>query len=125
MHEFSEFTAADIGTVDSGLNSMVLANNNEMVLMPINEPTFGTARRSQIQTYLEQNEGAGLQHLALKTNDIFATLRNMRARSDYGGMEFMPRASAAYYKCAPHTCHSFYCQRRRLFSASVDYLQQR
>jgi 4-hydroxyphenylpyruvate dioxygenase len=32
----------------------VLANDNEMVLLPINEPTFGTARKSQIQTYLEQ-----------------------------------------------------------------------
>jgi hypothetical protein len=41
--------------VDSGLNSVVLANNNEMVLLPINEPTYGTNRKSQIQTYLEQN----------------------------------------------------------------------
>jgi hypothetical protein len=41
FHEFSEFTAEDIGTLDSGLNSMVVANNNEYVLMPVNEPTFG------------------------------------------------------------------------------------
>jgi hypothetical protein len=39
----------DVGTVDSGLNSMVLASNNEMVLLPVNEPTFGTRRKSQIQ----------------------------------------------------------------------------
>ena len=44
-----------VGTVDSGLNSVVLANENEMVLLPINEPTYGTKRKSQIQTYLEQN----------------------------------------------------------------------
>ena len=31
MHEFAEFAAADVGTVDSGLNSIVLASNNEMV----------------------------------------------------------------------------------------------
>ena len=49
FHEFAEFVAADVGTVDSGLNSMVLANNSEMVLLPINEPTFGTKRKSQIQ----------------------------------------------------------------------------
>jgi hypothetical protein len=49
FHEFAEFVAEDVGTVDSGLNSMVLANNNEMVLLPINEPTFGTKRKSQIQ----------------------------------------------------------------------------
>ena len=45
-----------VGTVDSGLNSVVLANNNEMVLLPLNEPTYGTNRKSQIQTYLEQNQ---------------------------------------------------------------------
>ncbi len=41
--------------MDSGLNSVVLANNDEMILLPINEPTYGTKRKSQIQTYLEQN----------------------------------------------------------------------
>ncbi|RHY14168.1 hypothetical protein DYB32_010871, partial [Aphanomyces invadans] len=56
-HEYAEFTAEDVGTVDSGLNSMVLANNSEMILLPMNEPTFGTKRKSQIQTFLEQNEG--------------------------------------------------------------------
>lgn len=55
FHEFAEFVAEDVGTVDSGLNSVVLANNNELILMPLNEPTYGTRRKSQIQTYLEQN----------------------------------------------------------------------
>lgn len=101
FHEFAEFTAEDIGTVDSGLNSMVLANNSEMILLPINEPTFGTKRKSQIQTYLEQNEGAGLQHMALKTNDIFFTLSEMRKRSFTGGFEFMPKPSKEYYATLP------------------------
>jgi len=99
FHEFAEFSAEDVGTVDSGLNSVVLANDGENVLLPVNEPTFGTRRKSQIQTYLEQNEGPGLQHLALKTRDIFSTLRAMRAASGAGaGLEFMPRPSDAYYK---------------------------
>ncbi|GLE02326.1 hypothetical protein PINS_up011164 [Pythium insidiosum] len=101
FHEFAEFTAEDVGTVDSGLNSMVLASNNEMVLTPINEPTFGTKRKSQIQTYLEQNVGAGLQHMALKTNNIFHTLAEMRKRSFLGGFEFMPSPDAGYYKRLP------------------------
>jgi 4-hydroxyphenylpyruvate dioxygenase-like putative hemolysin len=71
--------AEDVGTLDSGLNSMVLACNSESVLLPINEPTFGTRRKSQIQTYLEHNEGPGVQHIALKTDDIFHTLRRMRS----------------------------------------------
>ncbi|KAJ9522564.1 hypothetical protein QJQ45_008333, partial [Haematococcus lacustris] len=101
FHEFAEFVAEDVGTLDSGLNSVVLANNNEYVLLPVNEPTFGTPRKSQIQTYLEQNEGAGLQHLALKTSDIFGTLRQMQARSECGGFEFMPRPSDKYYEALP------------------------
>lgn len=101
FHEFAEFTAEDVGTLDSGLNSMVLASNNELVLLPINEPTFGTKRKSQIQTYLEQNVGAGLQHMALKTRDIFKTLAEMRRRSRYGGFEFMPAPNDAYYKQMP------------------------
>ena len=51
------------------------------------------------QTFLEQNEGPGLQHLALKTNDIFATLRALKSRSGpNGGFEFMKPASDAYYR---------------------------
>jgi hypothetical protein len=63
FHDFAEFVAADVGTDNSGLNSIVLANNNEYVLLPINEPTFGTKRVSQIETYLRQNKGEGVQHM--------------------------------------------------------------
>lgn len=115
FHVFAEFVAEDVGTLDSGLNSAVLASNNEMarpratapargprarapasgiapdahracllrselgqVIMPMNEPTFGTKRKSQIQTYLEQNEGPGLQHLALKARSPPATCAALR-----------------------------------------------
>ena len=94
FHEFAEFVAADVGTVDSGLNSMVLANNDEFVLLPINEPTFGTRRKSQIQTYLEANNGPGVQHLALKTDDIIRTVTEMKKYSGmFGGFDFQPPAS--------------------------------
>ena len=78
FHEFAEFTAEDVGTVDSGLNSMVLASNTEAVLLPVNEPTTGGKRKSQILTYLEQHGGEGVQHIALKTDDVFATVHAMR-----------------------------------------------
>eukprot|EP00249_Psilotum_nudum_P024632 c29244_g1_i1 orf=620-1957(+) len=98
FHEFAEFTADDVGTLESGLNSMVLASNNEMVLLPLNEPVFGTKRKSQIQTYLEHNEGPGLQHLALMCKDIFVTLKEMRMRTHLGGFDFMPSPPPTYYK---------------------------
>lgn len=114
FHEFAEFVAADVGTVDSGLNSVVLANNNEEILLPINEPTFGTKRKSQIQTYLEQNrvsirfiflsfqflfmlnnfilfdwKGAGVQHIALYTSDIFQTMKHMKEIQEKMGCGFI------------------------------------
>ena len=101
LHEFAEFTADDVGTVDSGLNSMVLANNSETVLMPFNEPTHGTKRQSQIQTYLDHNNGSGVQHIALKTDDIFRTMRELRQRSLCGGFEFMPAPNQFYYDNVP------------------------
>lgn len=101
FHEFAEFTAEDVGTVDSGLNSVVMASNDEMVLLPLNEPTYGTKRKSQILTFLEQNQGPGLQHLALYTSDIFQTMRQMREVSELGGFEFQDRPSDAYYRELP------------------------
>ena len=41
FHEFAEFTTEDVGTLNSGLNSVVLASDSEAVLMPLNEPTEG------------------------------------------------------------------------------------
>ncbi|OAY71479.1 4-hydroxyphenylpyruvate dioxygenase [Ananas comosus] len=97
FHEFAEFAAEDVGTAESGLNSVVLANNEETVLVPMNEPVHGTKRRSQIQTYLDHNGGPGVQHLALASDDVLRTLREMRARSGAGGFEFMPPPPPNYY----------------------------
>uniref|UniRef100_A0A0G4GR19 4-hydroxyphenylpyruvate dioxygenase n=1 Tax=Chromera velia CCMP2878 TaxID=1169474 RepID=A0A0G4GR19_9ALVE len=94
FHEFAEFTSEDVGTVDSGLNSVVLASNNERVLLPINEPTFGTSRKSQIQTYLEFNGGPGVQHVAIQCEDIFESVRRIRKA---GLVDLMKRPRAEYY----------------------------
>ncbi|KAL6629110.1 hypothetical protein ACP70R_028875 [Stipagrostis hirtigluma subsp. patula] len=97
FHEFAEFTAEDVGTAESGLNSVVLANNAETVLLPLNEPVHGTKRRSQIQTYLDHHGGPGVQHIALASNDVLRTLREMRARSAMGGFEFLAPPPPTYY----------------------------
>lgn len=98
FHQFAEFTADDVGTIDSGLNSVVLANLNEMILLPINEPTFGTPRKSQIQTYLEQNQGEGVQHIALLSQNIFKTLEYITNIPSNGGFELVDPPSETYYE---------------------------
>ena len=98
FHEFSEFTAEDVGTADSGLNSMVMSNNLNTVLLPVNEPTHGTRRKSQIQSFLEHHRGPGVQHIAIQTNDILATMKQMHAAGVQGGVEFMGNPGASYYE---------------------------
>jgi 4-hydroxyphenylpyruvate dioxygenase len=69
--------------------------------MPFNEPTTGTRRKSQIQTYLDHNNGSGVQHIALKTDNIFATMRELRKRTLCGGFDFMPAPGQDYYDKVP------------------------
>lgn len=97
LHELSEFISEDIGTVDSGLNSIFLSNNNEHVILSVIEPTFGTKRKSQIQNYLEHNCGPGVQHVAFLTEDIISSVSEIRKRSLIGGMEFMDPPNNSYY----------------------------
>ena len=59
--------------------------------MPINEPADGR-KKSQIQEYLETYDGPGVQHIALRTDDIVATVDALRAR----GVRFM-RVPRRYY----------------------------
>jgi 4-hydroxyphenylpyruvate dioxygenase len=82
---------------DSKFDSTVLANDSTTVFMTFLAP-HAAARRSAIQTFIDHHEGPGVQHIALKSDDIFATVREMRARSSIGGMEFMPGASDEYYR---------------------------
>uniref|UniRef100_A0A7S1KMG9 4-hydroxyphenylpyruvate dioxygenase n=1 Tax=Percolomonas cosmopolitus TaxID=63605 RepID=A0A7S1KMG9_9EUKA len=95
FYKFAEFIAEDVGTKESGLNSVVCSNHNEMVLLPLNEPTYGTKKISQIQNYLEHNEGPGVQHLALLSDDIYETVRKMK--ETWAGFDFQRQPHADYY----------------------------
>ena len=60
--------------------------------MPINEPAPGK-RKSQIEEYVDFYGGAGVQHIALRTNDIITAVTNLKAR----GMVFI-EVPTTYYK---------------------------
>ncbi|CAH4027034.1 unnamed protein product [Pieris brassicae] len=81
-----------ISTEYSALRSIAMANWEETVKMPINEPAVGK-KKSQIQEYVEYHGGAGVQHIALNTEDIITAIENLRAR----GVEFLSIPSV-YYK---------------------------
>ncbi|CAM0943606.1 unnamed protein product [Alopecurus aequalis] len=97
FHEFSNFTGEKVGTEESALNGMVLANNSDTVLLTLLEPVHGTKRRSQVQTFLDHHGGPGVQHLAMASDDLLHTLREIRARSSVGGFELLPPPPPSYY----------------------------
>jgi 4-hydroxyphenylpyruvate dioxygenase len=74
---YQHFDDNDISTEYSSLMSKVMANASGYVKFPINEPAQGR-RKSQIEEYLEFYNGPGVQHLALATRDILATVAKMQ-----------------------------------------------
>jgi len=85
------FDDKDISTEYSSLMSKVVANGNDRIKFPINEPAKGR-KKSQIDEYLEFYRGPGVQHLALATDDIVHTVTALRDR----GIEFL-RVPTTYY----------------------------
>jgi 4-hydroxyphenylpyruvate dioxygenase len=85
------FDDKDISTEYTALMSKVVSNGNGRIKFPINEPAEGL-KKSQIEEYLDFHEGAGVQHLALATNNIIETVSQLRQR----GIEFL-RVPATYY----------------------------
>jgi 4-hydroxyphenylpyruvate dioxygenase len=73
------FDDADISTAYSALMSKVVSNGNGYVKFPINEPAVGK-KKSQIEEYLDFYHGPGVQHVALATDDILFTVRELRRR---------------------------------------------
>lgn len=78
------FDDSDISTEFTALMSKVVSNGNGYVKFPINEPAKGK-KKSQIDEYLEFYKGAGVQHIALLTEDIISTVSELRKR----GIEFL------------------------------------
>uniref|UniRef100_A0A673GPT3 4-hydroxyphenylpyruvate dioxygenase n=1 Tax=Sinocyclocheilus rhinocerous TaxID=307959 RepID=A0A673GPT3_9TELE len=91
FHRFWSVDDKQLQTEYSALRSIVVANYEETVKMPINEPAMGK-RKSQIQEYVEYYGSAGVQHIAMNTSDIITAIRNLKER----GMEFMTVPNTYY-----------------------------
>jgi 4-hydroxyphenylpyruvate dioxygenase len=88
---FRSFDDKDISTEYSALMSKVMSNGNERIKFPINEPAAGK-KKSQIEEYVEFYNGPGVQHIAMITDDIIATVAKLREQ----GVEFL-RVPTTYY----------------------------
>jgi len=89
------FDDKTISTEYSALMSKVMSNGNGRIKFPINEPAQGR-KKSQIDEYLEFYRGPGVQHIAIATDDIIATVRALKSR----GLEFLS-VPKVYYDSVP------------------------
>ena len=95
FHNILTFDDKDISTEYSALMSKVMSNGNGRIKFPINEPAEGK-KKSQIDEYLEFYGGPGVQHIAMATDDIIATVTELQSR----GVEFLSVPSS-YYDSLP------------------------
>ncbi|GAB4435298.1 MAG: 4-hydroxyphenylpyruvate dioxygenase [Chloroflexi bacterium OHK40] len=91
FRQLVHFDDQDISTEYSALMSKVMQNGTGKIKFPINEPAEGR-KKSQIEEYLEYYGGPGVQHIALATGDICATVDALRS----AGIPFI-KVPPAYY----------------------------
>jgi 4-hydroxyphenylpyruvate dioxygenase len=85
------FDDKDISTEYTALKSKVMTDPRHRVKFPINEPAQGK-KKSQIEEYLDFYKGAGVQHIAIRTEDIIETIRALKAN----GVEFLNTPDSYY-----------------------------
>jgi 4-hydroxyphenylpyruvate dioxygenase len=86
------FDDNDISTEYTALMSKVMSNGNGRIKFPINEPAEGR-KKSQIEEYIDFYQGAGVQHVAVATDNIIDTVTELQHR----GIEFL-KVPATYYE---------------------------
>jgi len=84
LGKFVSYDDKDICTDFTALRSTVVASDDRVIKFPINEPAEGL-KKSQIQEYIDANLTAGVQHLALSTDDILTSIAALRKN----GVEFL------------------------------------
>ena len=89
--KFREIRFFNIEGKLTGLSSRALTSPCGKIRIPINESADD---KSQIEEYLRQYKGEGIQHIAVGCNDIYAATDALAAR----GLKFMPGPPAVYYE---------------------------
>jgi len=92
---FREFREFDVTGEYSGLNTKVMTAPDGKIRIPINEEaSAGEAGKGQIAEYLRTYNGEGIQHIALASPDLYASLDSLAQR----GLEFAPPPPDTYYE---------------------------
>jgi 4-hydroxyphenylpyruvate dioxygenase len=92
IFNFREIRYFDIKGEYTGLTSRAMTAPDGMIRIPLNEEASG--KSGQIEEYLMQFNGEGIQHIALLTDDLITTLDRLKA----AGVPLMTAPSASYYE---------------------------
>ncbi|MFQ5671581.1 MAG: VOC family protein [Nitrospinales bacterium] len=84
------------GKKGTGLSSKVMWDPQSKIKFATNDPLYPHFNSSQIQTFINQNHGAGIQHIALEVDNLIDTARTLRSR----GIEFLDTPDS-YYNLLP------------------------
>ena len=90
---FEQTAHFDIKTGRSALMSKVMGDTDGYIRLPINEPS---SEKSQIQEFIDEYRGPGIQHIALLTPDIVDTVREMRAPAAWNFLTCRERISTCF-----------------------------
>ncbi|SMH62065.1 4-hydroxyphenylpyruvate dioxygenase [Azospirillum agricola] len=90
LFNFRQIRYFDIAGKFTGLFSKALTSPDGKIRIPINESADD---KSQIEEYLRDYKGEGIQHVACETNDIYATVDRLAKN----GLDFMPAPPDTYY----------------------------
>lgn len=92
---FQQVHQEHVVTANSAMYSSVIQNHSGTVKFPLQAPAPGQ-RKSQIEEFLASYHGSGVQHLALATDNIIATIQTLRE----SGIEFL-YIPDTYYQTLP------------------------
>ena len=92
LFNFREIRYFDIKGEYTGLTSKAMTAPDGKIRIPLNEE--GKAGGGQIEEFLMQFNGEGIQHIALLTDDLIATVDGLRA----AGVPLMSAPPATYYE---------------------------
>lgn len=107
---FIEFGAGDISTQYSALLSKVVRSKESPIKNPINEP-FEGLKKSQIEEYIDEYFGSGIQHIAISTENIIESIKALREN----GVEFLS---------VPDTYYDLLKERGFEVTESIDELKK-
>ena len=88
---FSELRYFDIKGEYTGLNSKALTAPDGLIRIPLNEEAHGSG--GQIEEFLMQFNGEGIQHIAMSCENLIETYDRLKA----AGMAFMTAPPGTYY----------------------------